>query len=68
MTPPIIDGVLHNCPAVISGTKVKEDDRTRWVVFCYFCKDILTEGTIDPEEQRPMVDAHNEHHLSLIHI
>lgn len=56
---------LNNLPtliAVISGKKVAEDDRTRWFVFCYLCRDGVSEAVLDADSLREQQEAHDAWH------
>jgi hypothetical protein len=47
---------------VISGLKVLEDDITRWGVFCFICRDFVSEPVINPRDLDDQLAEHKAFH------
>jgi hypothetical protein len=49
---------MNSTTAVISGHKVEEDDLTRWSVFCYVCRDLFGEPSVNAEDLKETLAEH----------
>jgi hypothetical protein len=48
--------------AVISGSKVLEDDLTRWSIHCYACQATVSEKVLNPRDLDEQLIIHRKSH------